>query len=229
MADLISKILSSKSYYGYGSTQATVLALQAVVAYSKVAGAAAKDAIVSFVLNEKNITPGNKAAELLKDGGNTFAVHYSDAKKTIPYNLEVSYATLTPPNSDKAALSITTKFNTNKTKIGETVRMEIAVTNKQNILQPMAIAKIGIPAGLEVQPWQLKEIMEQNKAAYYEMFDNYLVFYWMGFAINETKTIQLDLKASIPGTYKGKASNTYLYYTPEYKNWNDGVEIEILP
>ena len=227
MADLITKILSSKSYYGYGSTQATVLALQAVVAYSKIAGAVAKEAQVSFLLNEKNITPGNKAAEVFKDGGNTFAVRYIDAKKTIPYNFEVSYATFTPPNSDKAALTINTKLNSNKAKIGETVRMEIAVTNTQQILQPMAIAKIGIPAGLEVQPWQLKEIMEQNKAAYYEIFDNYLVLYWMGFAINETKTIQLDLKASIPGNYKGKASNVYLYYTPEYKQWNDGVEIEI--
>jgi len=229
MADLISKILSSKSYYGYGSTQATVLALQAVVAYSKLAGAVAKDAQINFVLNEKNIVPGDKAAEAVMDGINSFAVRYGNEKQTIPYNLEVAYATLTPPNSDKAPLTIRTKSNTSKTKTGETVRMEIGVTNVQNILQPMAIAKIGIPAGLELQPWQLKEIMEQNKVAYYEIFDNYLVLYWMGFAINETKTIQLDLKASIPGTYKGKASNCYLYYTPEYKQWNDGVEIEILP
>jgi len=31
----------------------------------------------------------------------------------------------------------------------------------------------------------------------------------------------------VPGTYKGKASNVYLYYTPEYKFWNDGVEVEV--
>lgn len=48
-----------------------------------------------------------------------------------------------------------------------------------------------------------------------------------GFAASETKTIRLDLKADVAGTYKGKASNTYLYYTPEYKNWNDGVEVTI--
>jgi alpha-2-macroglobulin-like protein len=63
--------------------------------------------------------------------------------------------------------------------------------------------------------------------AYYELFDNYLVFYWMGFAPNETKTINLDLKANIQGNYKAKASNTYLYYTPEYKHWADGVAVEI--
>ncbi len=93
------------------------------------------------------------------------------------------------------------------------MRMDISVTNNKAILQPMAVAKIGIPAGLSVQPWQLKEIAEKNQVAYYEIFDNYLVLYWMGFAPNETKTIKLDLKAEIAGTYKGKASNAYLYYT----------------
>ena len=62
--------------------------------------------------------------------------------------------------------------------------------------------------------------------AYYEIFDNYLVLYWMGFASNETKNIQLDLKADIPGTYVAKACNTYLYYTPEHKHWNEGLSVE---
>jgi hypothetical protein len=51
----------------------------------------------------------------------------------------------------------------------------------------------------------------------------------MGFAPKETKTIQLDLKAEIPGKYKAKASNVYLYYTPEGKHWNEGLEVEIAP
>ena len=93
----------------------------------------------------------------------------------------------------------------------------------------MAIAKIGIPAGLTAQSWQLKEIMEKNQVAFYETFDNYLVLYWMGFGREETKKISLDLKAEIPGTYKGKANNTYLYYTPEFKHWSAGTEITVIP
>jgi alpha-2-macroglobulin-like protein len=154
-------------------------------------------------------------------------VAYSKPDKAIPYNLEVAYQTFTPPNSAKAELQLNTVLKSNKTKVGETVRMEIAVTNLKQDLQPMAIAKIGIPAGLAAQPWQLKELMEKNKAAYYEIFDNYLVFYWMGFAPGETKTISLDLKAEVSGIYKAKASNVYLYYTPEHKNWNEGAEVEI--
>jgi len=227
VANLISRILAEKSYYGYGSTQSTVLALKAIVEYSKLIGRISEDAPVNFTINNKLVIADKTLTENLREGNNSFTINYAQKDKAIPYNLEVAYNTFTPPNSDKAVLKLSTTLKTNETKVGETVRMEIIVTNTNASLQPMAIAKIGIPAGLAAQPWQLKELMEKNQAAYYEIFDNYLVFYWMGFASNETKTINLDLKAEVPGTYKGKASNTYLYYTPEYKHWNDGVEITI--
>jgi alpha-2-macroglobulin-like protein len=226
---VISKVLSEKTYYGYGSTQATVMALNAIVEFIKIKGRAENAGTIDFEMNAQKVAVGNDFSPLLKTGANTFAVHYSNEKSGIPYHLEVSYYTMQPPNSAKADLHITTKLADTRTKIGETVRMKIDVKNEKAILQPMSIAKIGIPAGLSLQPWQLKELKEKNEVAYYEIFDNYLVLYWMGFGKEETKTIHLDLKADVPGTYKAKASNCYLYYTPEHKHWNEGAEIEILP
>ncbi len=226
-ADLVSKILSEKTYYGYGSTQATVLALKAITEFSKQTSNINQESPVHFSINDKGYINDSITIAQLAEGSNSFVVNYTDAKKTIPYGLEIAYQTFTPPNSAKAELQITTTVKATTAKVGETVRMEVQVTNTKNQLQPMAIAKVGIPAGLSMQPWQLKELVEKNKAAYYEIFDNYLVFYWMGFAVGETKTIALDLKAEIPGTYKAKASNVYLYYTPEHKHWNEGVELNI--
>lgn len=227
IANTISKILTEKSYYGYGSTQATVLALNAIVEYSKLTSRIATDTEINFITNNTTVSGNKRIESELQEGKNMFSTQYTQQDNNIPYSLEVSYNTFTPPNSEKAELQLITRLKNSEARVGETLRMEIEVTNKKSDLQPMAIAKIGIPAGLSVQTWQLKEIMEKNQAAYYEIFDNYLVLYWMGFAANETKKINLDLKAEIAGTYKGKASNTYLYYTPEYKNWNDGLGIEI--
>lgn len=229
IADIVSKILGEKSYYGYGSTQATVLALHAIVEYSKLIGKAAANTDVSFMLNNKKLSPEDDANSIIAEADNSFAVKYGSDKQSIPYSFEVSYNTFVPANSAKSVLTLSTSLTNNLPKIGETTRMMIDVKNIKNELQPMAIAKIGIPAGLSLQPWQLKELMEKNRVAYYEMFDNYLVLYWMGFAANETKTINLDLKAEIPGTYTAKASNVYLYYTPEYKNWNEGAAVEVAP
>ncbi|MCE3282707.1 MAG: TonB-dependent receptor plug, partial [Chitinophagaceae bacterium] len=228
IAEIVSSILDEKSYYGYGSTQATVLALKAVVEYSKLTNANSRNCDVQFVLNKKSFDNDATATASLREGENSFSVAFSKESETLPYNLEVAYFTYTPPNSEKAALKISTTLGNAQPRTGETVRMQVDVTNEQSALQPMAIAKIGIPAGLSAQPWQLKEIMEKNQASYYEIFDNYLVFYWMGFAPKETKTINLDLKAEIPGKYKGKASNCYLYYTPEHKHWNEGIEVEVI-
>ena len=227
VAELISKILANKSYYGYGSTQGTVLALQAVTEYSKRTGEQARSTDIRFTVNGKTVSPDDSIAAFLHQGPNSLAVDYPDKERGIPYNLEVSYYTLTPPNSEKADLLLNTSIGNTQPNIGETVRMTIAVSNRKDSLQPMAIAKIGIPAGLSLQPWQLKEITEQKRVAYYEIFDNYLVLYWMGFAAKETKTIQLDLKAEIPGMYKAKASSVCLYYTPEYRYWNEGPEVEV--
>ena len=227
IANLITRILSEKSYYGYGSTQSTVLALKAIVEYSKYTGRISENLQIDFIVNSRPVNGNEEVLQKLQEGANDFKVQYAEPDKNIPYSMEVSYNTLTPPNSEKADLQLKTTLSNNTAKVGETVRLEVAVTNAKDLLQPMAIAKIGIPAGLSAQPWQLKEIMEKNQAAYYEIFDNYVVFYWMGFSAGETKKINLDLKAEIPGTYRGKASTTYLYYTPEYKNWNDGAEIKI--
>ena len=227
VAALISKILSNKSYYGYGSTQGTVLALQAVTEYSKLSSDQAKTTDIRFTVNGRTVSPNDSIAAYLHPGQNTFSVEYPGKERGIPYNLEVSYHILTPPNSEKADLLLNTSISNTHPNTGETVRMSIAVTNGKDTLQPMAIAKIGIPAGLSLQPWQLKELMERKQVAYYEIFDNYLVLYWMGFAPKETKTIALDLKAEIPGKYKAKASNVYLYYTPEAKHWNEGLDVEI--
>lgn len=228
IAIAISKILSEKVYYGYGSTQATVLALNAIVEYVKLKGRAESSGTISFHLNNEPLEAARSFSDAVKTGSNTFAVQYS-GQAGLPYNMELSYFTMQPPGSAAAELQLHTALSDTRTKAGETVRMNIDIKNIKSTLQPMAIAKIGIPAGLSLQPWQLKELAEKKEVAYYEIFDNYLVLYWMGFAAGETKSVHLDLKADVPGKYKGKASNCYLYYTPEHKNWQEGTAIEIMP
>jgi alpha-2-macroglobulin-like protein len=227
IAQLISQILNEKTYYGYGSTQATVMALEAVVEYAKFNQKQLVNNEVKFVLNGNMVKEGDDLANYLREGKNTFEVSYANATEGVPYNLEIAYQTYTPPTSAKASLTVATSLAKKTVSVGETVRMTTVITNKDNNLQAMTTAKIGIPAGLSMQTWQLKELIEKEQVAYYEIFDNYLVLYWMGFAAKETKTINLDLKAEVPGAYKGKASNVYLYYTPEHKYWSDGLEADI--
>ncbi len=44
---------------------------------------------------------------------------------------------------------------------------------------------------------------------------------------NEKRHIKLDLKAEIPGTYTAPASSAYLYYTNEFKTWQEGTYVTV--
>lgn len=229
MSQQLEIILAGKNYFGYGSTQATVLALKAIMAYTMELNKSAAQSPVNFQLNNHTVQPDIALDSLVKNGNNQLSVQYSNEQDALPYNLRVNYFSLQPPNSPSAEIQMKTQLQSGRARVGETVRVDISVTNTKDIYQPMTIAKIGIPAGLTVQPWQLKQLTERKQVAYYEIFDNYLVLYWMGFTDYETKKVSLDLKAEIPGSYTGRANNTYLYYTPEFQYWNEGLKCTILP
>nr|WP_246485029.1 alpha-2-macroglobulin family protein [Chitinophaga qingshengii] len=228
LSRLIPDILKQRSSYGFGATQSTLLCLELLTAYSQMTSALKMSGKTIFKINESQVSPGILDPALLKEGANTFAVTTTDMASTMtPYDLELNYYTLQPDNNPAAVLKLQTTLGTSQAKVGETVRMNIQVKNETDKGLPMSVAKIGIPAGLSAQPWQLKELIETGKIAHYEVFDNYLVLYWIDAGPGELKIVNLDLKAEIPGTYKGRANNVYLYYMPEAKHWNAGLEIDI--
>jgi len=111
--------------------------------------------------------------------------------------------------------------------VNETARLSVTIQNKVNEGLPMTVAQIGIPAGMSVQPWQLKELQDKQAFDFYEIVNGDLVVYYREMAPKGKQTFHLDLKAEIPGSYLGTASSAYLYYTNEYKDWVDGTSIII--
>jgi len=55
------------------------------------------------------------------------------------------------------------------------------------------------------------------------------VLYWRVLKAEERVDLPISLVAAIPGSYTGPASRAYLYYTDEYKHWDDGLTVEIAP
>jgi hypothetical protein len=132
--------------------------------------------------------------------------------------------------SDPAChLDIETEIDQPVVRVNETVRMNVSIMNKSTKGLPMAIAIIGIPAGLSLQPWQLKEMQEKGVFDFYEITNGNLVVYYRSLGASATKRIDLDLKADVPGEYKATASSTCLYYANEFKDWEAGVRVKIVP
>jgi uncharacterized protein YfaS (alpha-2-macroglobulin family) len=235
----INFILSSRSYGSFGSTQATILALKALTAYSRESAQVNSDGEITIQINGSNavsqsFSKGDKGKitlsgleKYLHDGSNNVVIRFYNTQSAMPYAFDASWNSSTPASHPDCKLLLTTSLSTRNTKVGETVRLNAKVQNMSTDGLPMTMAIIGIPSGLSLQPWQLKEIQEKGKVDFYEVNKNFLVLYYREMAPGEVKEINLDLRSEIAGTYKAPASCTYLYYTNEMKHWIDGEVVKI--
>lgn len=226
IAQVADELINYNGYYGFGSTQATALALETLSDFF------AKNEMLygtekpQIKVNGAEITANNSFSSAFKSGENEIVVNYSK-QRGLPYKLDYSYYTLQAPESQNIPVMMETKLKSDDSKVGETNRLTVTVKNKINGQLSMTTAKIGIPAGLTLQNALLKDLIDKKQISYYEIFDNYLVLYWEHFDANEIKIINLDLKVEFAGKYTGKASNVYLYYMPESKFWNEGISVNI--
>ncbi|MEW7279036.1 TonB-dependent receptor plug domain-containing protein [Aquimarina sp. 2201CG1-2-11] len=236
----IDYLVSMRKHNRFGSTQSTSMALKALVVYtrSQKTKMITKNDFVTLTLNGKvlnkqlNSSKNGKIvidniASYIIEGNQNLQVQFSNPEITFPYSLNITYDSFLPNSAKDASLALKTTIADKDYKVGDNVSMTIDVINKKNEHLGMVTSIIGVPSGTTPQPWQLKELVEQNKVAYYEIFDNYLVFYWRSFKALETNTIRLDLKADIAGSYQSPASTAYLYYGDEFKTWISGNKLEI--
>ncbi|MEO1033500.1 MAG: TonB-dependent receptor plug domain-containing protein [Bacteroidota bacterium] len=219
----------------FGSTQATAMALKALINYTKKQKQKIIDNndAITLVVNGKSIIKKLQRSDdgkitisdfesYLKSGRQTIVVKFNNPKVTFPYNLNILWDSTLPDSSKACPLQLSTTIAENNYAVGDNVSFTISVSNTKVEPLGMVTAIIGIPSGATPQPWQLKKILEEHQVAYYEVFDNYLVFYWRTFKASETKTLRLDLKADISGNYQAPASTAYLYYGDENKAWIAG-------
>lgn len=253
-SDLMVKILglinqSSNGRSYFGSTQATVQALKAITQYVQYAGYQTRSGEVQIVINDQKTLRtsynDNLAApsslriqEHLKVGKNTIRVQFMNTEKPCVFSISASWRTLQPQSSPDCPIAMNTYFegfngiNNNvlaKVNVGETIRLNAVIQNtaSQEVYNPIAL--VSIPAGLSLQPWQLKQLQEEKAFDYYEIQDNYLVLYFRGMKASAQKRIAFDLKADMAGEYCGSANSAYLYYGAEDKHWQRGLLVSVLP
>ncbi len=232
--------LNSKrgGYGSWGNTQATILGLKALTAYTEHARQMASPGTATLVVNgadagtikfdkgRRDALVWDDFASKLKPGKNTIEVRL-DSAASLPYSVAVSFRSPTPASSPRSKIAMTTQLLTSKAKMGEGVTLRTHVENTTNAGIPMTLARVGIPGGLVFQTWQLKELRDKGLIDFYETRPREVILYWRAMAPNAKKDIDLNLLATVPGTYEAPASSSYLYYTAEDKTWTKPVSITV--
>ena len=131
-------------------------------------------------------------------------------------------------------MSLTTKLNVEEVVEGQPVQLDLTLANTQEKGHGMAVAIVGIPAGLKLpedmkQLKALTEIPENGKpkVGHWEIRGRELILYWRDLAPKQKVSLKLDLLAEVPGEYRGPASRAYLYYTPEHKIWVEPLGVHV--
>jgi hypothetical protein len=222
----------------FGSTQATILALKALVEHAKVSRATVVggellvkhgDRVIgtqTFGADEVNTIWLAGLEGQLTPGENELTISLT-GENQMPYTIDVSYRAKKPQSHPECAVELSTKLATSEVKAGETVALEAELVNKTDQGQPMTVAILGLPAGLQPRADQLEELKKAGTIDYYETRAREVICYWRSLAPKKRVPLRLDLVAEWPGEYTGPASRAYLYYTAEQKHWAEPLAVEI--
>jgi uncharacterized protein YfaS (alpha-2-macroglobulin family) len=223
----------------YGSTQSTVLALRAILAYDKARAHPTAAGSVQLIVDDKPVGDAmafdehSQGAIKLPDfsaqmipGKHTVGLKMSDGS-ALPFALAVNFNSIVPASSNQCKLSITTKLKDTQITEGAISEADVTISNLTDKTVPTPIAIIGLPGGLEVRYDQLKELVKADRIAAYEVRGREVILYWRDMQPKESVQIPLSVIAAVPGTYTGPASRAYLYYSDEFKQWSGGMKVTI--
>ena len=238
--EIINFLLKNRSGSNFGSTQSTTLALQAITEYNVklsykklpgkievwVNGTKAQELTYASSLT-RPLDASDFSSLLNKSGTNFLELKYPHKETNLPYSFTVGWFNKTPTRHEDSPLLLYSELSDSKVKLNETIRMSAKIRNLSEEGLPMTIARFGIPGGLSLQPWQLKELQEKRVFDYYEIIDEDLVIYFKELGPRQSVDVFLDLKAEVEGTYLGRASSAYLYYNDDLKYWIPGVEVTV--
>jgi hypothetical protein len=244
----------------FGSTQSTILALKALIEFTRanpnnvqrgelrvefgradVAPAEAPivpGAIepVTIRINEKAPDEFNPPAGILAPGKNEVVVRLTAGNTQIPYTLSWSYRTAKQASDTKSPLRLAARLSQPQVKEGQSVKLKTTLENVSGADQGMAVAVIGLPAGVTLPEdfAQLKELSRMRDNGNqpgvidaWELKGRELVLYWRELKADAKVDLDLDVICRLPGVYSGPASRAYLYYNAERKYWIDPLRITI--
>lgn len=223
----------------FGPTQSTIMALKALVAFAKANKQPPEAGKLILRLGDQVIAQVDYAADRqdaivvevpnpeqwLKAGDNSLTLS-TTGKNFYPYTIAWSYHTLQPPSAQGCAVQLTTQLDRSELAEGESTRLNVTLNNVSRQGQGMAVAIVGLPAGLKL-PDDFKQLRDLARVVdgkpgtigYWELRGRELILYWRDLAPDAKVELHLDVIANIPGRYRGPASRAYLYYDPDAKHW----------
>ncbi len=207
---------------GFGTTQDTVVALQALTEYATI-GATDTDLTVTLnagdVNEEIQITPENYDVTQVVEIPAGMPVKLTAVGKgeaviqgVLRYNL---------PAAEKAAsvFDIDVDYNTDQVAVNDLVDVNVTLTfdPPEPIKAGMTVLDVSVPTGFAAVDESLARLMENPKIKRYDVAGRKVIVYIEDMSPGDKVSFSFQARALYPVRGKGAASAAYSYYTPEWR------------
>jgi uncharacterized protein YfaS (alpha-2-macroglobulin family) len=237
-------ITSKKDATGaWGSTQATIMALRALLLASE-KGTADLRGTVEIAVNGKTaeklvLTPENNDLlhqfvfkEIEGSGSNLVEIRY-DGKGTLGYQTAGQYFIPWDQEGEKEPFSISVNYD--RTKLAQDDIVTATATMRNNLPKSanMVIVDLGIPPGFDLLSEDLQEYQEKSSKLNSGRLEKFsqtatqAILYFNAFAAGEIVQLKFRLRAKYPIRTRTFQSRVYEYYDPDVKSVARPVTLEV--
>jgi len=223
------------------STQATVLALKALITGTGSPLGGDKTREVELVLNEvdkQRVTIAAQDADLMKQSDLSGQLKAGANRLTITERsgtaagYQVVFRYHVPgvePKSAAQPLTIDITYDRSELAVGDSVTATAMVTNNMKTDAPMVILDLPVPPGFAIDADDLQGMVKSGQIAKYQLNARSTVVYLRGLAPGKPLTLRYHLQAMMPVKVIAPAARAYEYYNSDNEAYGKPVELKVTP
>jgi hypothetical protein len=147
---------------------------------------------------------------------------------TLDYLLRVRMTTA-KPNAVAGPVTLATRLENPRLRVGQTVALNVQLANPAEQAVRLAVAVVGLPAGLEPRAEQLQQLKKSGAIDQFSVGPRQLAFYWRSVPGRKAIALRTELVAAHTGRFQGPASMSYLYHSPDARSYAAPLTVEVAP
>jgi CD109 antigen len=228
---------------GFGSTQDTVVALQALTEFATLASADV-DLTVTVragdVTKDVRVTPENFDVMQIVEVPAGVSVQIEAQGKGQAVFQAVSRYNLPQPEAEANIFDIAVDYDTTNVNVNDIVGIDVSVSfnppepfdpaQDRQIKAGMVVLDVSVPTGFAPVTASLDQLLDVDpKVKRYDVAGRKVILYIEDMAAGEKLSFSFDVQALYPVRGKGGASQAYSYYNPQWRGETISEELDVTP
>jgi len=226
----------------WGTTQATIMALRALLLASEKSGADARGTVEVLlngaVVQRLSLTSENNdllqqmALPNLDPASNRVALRFTGSGG-IAYQVAGRYFTPWPQRAEKQPLEIAVSYDRSTLARNDVVVAKAVIHSNLPATAKMVMVDLGIPPGFDLLSEDLQSLVEKTagmqtgRLEKFSLTATQAILYFNGIAANATVEVPFRLRAKYPIRAKTFASHVYEYYDPAIGSTAQPVQLVV--